>query len=220
MKNFFRLLKREIGICMNNFSIFFSFSTFFITSSLIFVFALDDLTNIVFFYKPVVWVVLIFSIMLVSENFLHEDYSDGSLKELQFLGFSEETIFLCKSLTMWLMILIPAGFLMPIILIFFNLSFNDVIKLFFNILISTPSLTLISLLSALFSIQLKRNKIVQFVIILPFFIPIVIFTTTSEKFAEPSKYFGDQFLILIGIFFITLPVCLYASKLIMREINK
>ena len=124
MKNFFKLLKREIGICMNNFSIFFSFSTFFITSSLIFVFALDDLTNIVFFYKPVVWVVLIFSIMLVSENFLHEDYSDGSLKELQFLGFSEETIFLCKSLTMWLMILIPAGFLMPIILIFFNLSFN------------------------------------------------------------------------------------------------
>ena len=83
---------------MNNFSISFSFSTFFITSSLIFVFALDDLTNIIFFYKPVVWVVLIFSIMLVSENFLHEDYSDGSLKELQFLGFSEETIFSAKVL--------------------------------------------------------------------------------------------------------------------------
>ena len=56
----------------------------------------------------------------------------------------------------------------------------------FGIMISSCLIlvTLISLLSALFSIQLKRNKIVQFVIILPFFIPIVIFTTTSEKFAE------------------------------------
>ena len=220
MKDFFKLLKREMGICMNNLSILFSFSTFFITSSLIFVFALDDLTNIIILYKPVVWVVLIFSIMLVSESFLHDDYNDGSLKELQFLGFSEETIFLCKSFVMWLMIVIPSVFLMPVILIFFKLSYIEVLKLSLNIFLSTPSLTLISLLSALFSIQLKRNKIIQFVIILPFFIPIVIFTTTSQNITESTKYFEDQFLILIAIFFITLPLCLYASRLIMREINK
>ncbi len=220
MKDFFKLLKREIKICMNNLSIIFSFSTFFITSSLIFVFALNDLSNIIVFYKPVVWVVLIFSIMLVSESFLHDDYNDGSLKELQFLGFSEETIFLSKSFAMWLMIFIPSVFLMPVILMFFKLSHTQALELFLNIFLSTPSLTLISLLSALFSIQLKRNKIVQFVIILPFFIPIVIFTTSSQNHHESIRYFENQFLILIGIFFITLPLCLYASRLIMREINK
>ena len=121
---------------------------------------------------------------------------------------------------MWVMVLVPAVFLMPIIFIFFKLTLDDILKLLLNILVSTLSLTLISLLSALFSIQLKRNKIVQFVIILPFFIPIVIFTTASEKFSSESNYIGDQFFGLIGIFFITLPVCLYASKLIMREINR
>ncbi len=220
MQTFFNLLKREAKISLKNLSVIFSFSTFFVISSLIFVFAVDDLTRIDDFYKPVVWVVLIFSMMLVSENFIQDDFNDGSLKELQFLGFSEEMIIICKSIIMWVMIIIPTIFLMPIMLILFKLTFIDTSRLLLNIFFSTPSLTLISLLSALFSVQLKRNKIIQFVIILPFFIPIIIFSSISENLLDESKYFGDKFLILIGIFFITLPVCLHAGKLIMKEINK
>ncbi len=221
MKNdFCKLIRREIRMCLKNLSILFSFSTFFIIASLIFVFALNDLSNLEQFYKPIIWIVLIFSIMLVSENFLSEDFKDGSLKELQFLGFTEEIIILCKSISMWVMIVLPTFFLMPIIQVFFQLTFFQTLNLFINIVFASPSLILISILSSLFSVQLKSNRIIQFVVIFPFFIPMIIFTGSSDKFLEDSNYNLDQFLILIGIFFITLPICLFTSKLIIREINK
>ena len=218
--DFFKLLKREIRIMLKNFSIIYSFSTFFLIASLIFVFSVNEIYYVKILYKSIVWIVLIFSIMLVSENFLNEDFNDGSLKELQFLGFSEESIMLSKSIAMWLMIMIPMLFLLPLVFVFFQITLYELISLLINLFLAIPSLTLISILSSFFSVQLKRNKIIQFVIILPFFIPMIIFTTSTGSLFESYKLKENQFLILIGIFFITLPVCLMAGRLIMREINK
>ena len=207
--DFFKLVKREIRIMLKNFSIIYSFSTFFVIASLIFVFSVNDISYVKIFYKSIVWIVLIFSIMLVSENFLNEDFNDGSLKELQFLGFSEESIMVSKSIAMWVMIMIPMLFLVPLVFVFFQITLYELINLVINLFLATPSLTLISILSSLFSVQLKRNKIIQFVIILPFFVPLIIFTTSTGTLFESYNLNENQFLILIGIFFITLPVCLW-----------
>jgi heme exporter protein B len=87
-----------------------------------------------------------------------------------------------------------------------------------SIFLASPSLILISLVASLFSIQLKSNKILQFIIIFPFYIPIIIFTTSIGH--NQDKLYDNNFLILIGIFFITLPISLLTSRLIMREINR
>lgn len=171
-------------------------------------------------YKPFIWIILIFSMMLSSDNFLQNDFNDGSLKELQFLGYSEEIIFLSKCLVMWTMIIIPILFIIPLLVVFFNLDFLTTLNLLVTIFLATPSLTLISVLSSLFSIQLKRNKIIQFIIVFPFYIPVLIFSTSSNNFLEETNKSNNNFLILIAIFFITLPICVYISRLIIREINK
>jgi heme exporter protein B len=213
--DFLKLLEREINLSIKNHSVLFSFSVFFVISLLIFVFAfgpnLDDIPNL---YTPVVWVVLLFSIMLISDNFIHNDYLDGSLKELQFLGYNEELILSCKSIVMWGIIILPTLFLIPICSLFLNFKLLDLPNLLINILLASPSLILIALVSSLFSIQLKRNRILQFVIIFPFFVPIIIFSTSINNSQNNS------FLILIGIFLVTLPVSLTAGRLIMKEINK
>ncbi len=221
INDFTNLVFREINIGIKNISMLFAFSTFFITSILIFIFCLgSNLLIIDNFYKPVVWIILIFSIMLTSENFIQNDFNDGSLKELQFLGYSEETIFLSKCLVMWVMIIVPTLFLIPLLIVFFKLDFSNTLNLLINVFLATPSLTLISVISSLFSIQLKRNKIIQFVIIFPFYIPVLIFSTSSNNLLDETQKLNSNFLILIAIFFITLPICIYVSKLIIREINK
>ncbi len=221
LNNFIKLVLREKNLGLKNISMLFAFSTFFITSLLIFIFSLGSnmimLDNI---YKPFIWIILIFSMMLSSDNFLQNDFNDGSLKELQFLGYSEEIIFLSKCLVMWTMIIIPILFIIPLLVVFFNLDFLTTLNLLVTIFLATPSLTLISVLSSLFSIQLKRNKIIQFIIVFPFYIPVLIFSTSSNNFLEETNKSNNNFLILIAIFFITLPICVYISKLIIREINK
>ena len=200
----------------------FFFIFFFLISILIFVFAFgsgsidgDKL------YKPIVWVLLIFSLMLISENFTNNDYADGSLKGITISWLFRKTIILSKRHCNVVDDYVANIFLIPISSILFNVTFTNSVILFLNICLACPSLILISLVSALFSIQLKNNKIIQFIIIFPFYIPIIIFTTSTTKNDIDGYIFDDNnFLILIGIFFITLPICLLISKLIMKEINR
>ena len=81
-------------------------------------------------------------------------------------------------------------------------------------------LILISLIASLLTIQIKRNKVLQFIIIMPFYVPIIIFTTSNYDGIFYSSLELNKILILIGFFLITLPITLLLGKLILNEINK
>ena len=164
MKNFKNLLYREFIISFQNTKSLYSYCTFFFTSILLFVFAIGpDILILSTIYKPILWMITIFSLILISESFVFEDFLDGSLSELQFLGYSEEVIFLSKSLVMFISLEIPNIILIPISSILFNVSFLEIIEIIVLFIISLPTITLISILSALFSLQVKRNKFIQFI---------------------------------------------------------
>ena len=68
------------------------------------------------------------------------------------------------------------------------------------------------------SLQIKRNKFINFILVMPFFIPTVIFSTSSNFFNyEINPEF--KFFILIGLFLITLPITIIFGKLIIKELN-
>ena len=219
MRDFKNLIFREFIITFKNTKSLYSYCTFFFTSMLLFVFAIGpDISILSPVYKPILWMITIFSLILISESFVFEDFLDGSLSELQFLGYSEENIFLSKCLVMFMSLIIPNIFLIPISSILFEINFLDVIELTTLFIVSLPTITLISILSAFFSLQVKRNKFIQFILIMPFFIPIIIFAT-SENFFVANL--GNEFkiLVLIGLFLITLPLSILVGKLIIKELN-
>ena len=113
---------------------------------------------------------MIFALISISETFVYEDYLDGSLQELQCLGYSEISIFLSKCFAMTISLLIPNLILIPISSIFFNVEIFFLIETIFFIILAFPTLSLISILSALISLQVKKNKFIQFILIMPFFI--------------------------------------------------
>ena len=219
MKNFKNLLYREFIISFQNTKSLYSYCTFFFTSILLFVFAIGpDILILSTIYKPILWMITIFSLILISESFVFEDFLDGSLSELQFLGYSEEVIFLSKSLVMFISLVIPNIILIPISSILFNINFLEVIEIIILFIISLPTITLISILSALFSLQVKRNKFIQFILIMPFLIPIIIIAT-SENFFVTNLGNELKIFVLIGLFLITLPLCILIGKLIIKELN-
>ena len=69
-KIFMRLIKREIKLSITNLGIILSYSSFFLLSLLIFTFGIGPSTedfNLLFI--PIIWVVMLFAIVLVSDNF-------------------------------------------------------------------------------------------------------------------------------------------------------
>ena len=219
--NTLTLINREIKLSVRNFGLILSYSSFFLLALLIFTFGVGpDLNQLNTVYIPIIWVIMLFAIILVSDNFLLNDFQDGSLKELQYLGYSEESIILSKTVVMYLVLITPHFLLIPIFSIFYNINFNDLLQLSLDIFIGMPSLILISLIASLLTIQIKRNKVLQFIIIMPFYVPIIIFTTSNYNGFFYSSFELNKILILIGFFLITLPITLLLGKLILNEINK
>ncbi len=219
MNNLLILIKREIKLIFRNSKNLLSYSSFFFISLLIFVFTIGpDSEALKKLYVPILWIVIIFSLILISESFVLEDYVDGTLSELQFLGYTEEIIFLAKSIAMFLSLVIPNIILIPITSILFGMNLTHTLNTIFIVFLSLPTLTLITILSAFMSLQIKRNKFINFILVMPFFIPTVIFSTSSNFFTyevNPEL----KFFILIGLFLITLPITIIFGKLIIKEIN-
>ena len=109
-------------------------------------------------------------------------------------------------------------FLIPIASLLFRISFVDSMELILIILIALPTVVLISILSALIALQVRKNKFIQFILIMPFLVPVLIFSTSSGSFLN---YANNEFkiLILIGLFLITLPVTVFFGKLVIKELN-
>jgi len=219
MNNLLILIKREIKLILRNSKSLLSYSSFFFISLLIFVFTIGpDNETLKKLYVPILWVIVIFSLILISESFVLEDYIDGSLSELQFLGYAEEIIFLAKCIAMFCSLVVPNIILIPITSIFFGVDLTYTLNTIFIFFLSLPTLTLITILSAFMSLQIKRNKFINFILVMPFFIPTVIFSTSSNFFNyEINPEF--KFFILIGLFLITLPITIIFGKLIIKEIN-
>ena len=159
MKNFEILVKRELKILFVSVKHILSYSSFFLFVFLLFAFSVGpNLKTLSSIYLPILFMIILFSLILTSENFIDEDFKNGCFKELQFLGFSPEQIFLAKSFSMFSSIIFSNFFLIPLTSLLFGISFSATFTVFYIFLLSSPTLVLLSLISALFSLQIKRNK--------------------------------------------------------------
>lgn len=220
MKNFEILVKRELKILFVSVKHILSYSSFFLLVFLLFAFSVGpNLKILSSIYLPILFMIILFSLILTSENFIDEDFKNGCFKELQFLGFSPEQIFLAKCFSMFSSIIFSNFFLIPLTSLLFGINFSATITVFYIFLLSSPTLVLLSLISALFSLQIKRNKFIQFIIVMPFFIPIVIFASSTDIFNYESSN-NENFLILFGFFLITLPISIIIGKLLIKETNQ
>ena len=218
MINTLKLIEREISLSFKNSKGLLSYASFFFIALVLFIFAIGpDVEILSLLFRPILWVIMIFALISISETFVYEDYLDGSLQELQCLGYSEISIFLSKCFAMTISLLIPNLILIPISSIFFNVENFFLIETIFFIILAFPTLSLISILSALISLQVKKNKFIQFILIMPFFIPIVIFSTGTNFLLNIGNEF--KILILISLFLITLPLCIFLGRLVIKEIN-
>ena len=214
------LITRELKILFFSLKQVLSYSSFFILVILLFAFSIGPNIKILSsIYIPVLLMIILFSLILTSENFIHEDFQNGCLKELQFRGYSAEQIFIAKSLSMFLSVLFSNFFLIPLSSLLFGIEFLFSFNILIMFLLSSPTLVLLSLISALFSLQIKRNKFIQFIIVMPFFIPVIIFASSINP-DDHQNYYDINFLILFGFFLITLPISIIVGKLLIQEINE
>ena len=148
-----------------------------------------------------VWISCLLICVLNLETIFREDYDDGSLDMFIVNDKYMEREIIAKILSHWILSNLPVVIIEPIISIILGLDVTTSFVLFMTLIIGTPTMSLIGSIAAALTISLKKNKILISIIVLPMYIPILIFGTSAVN----NSYFNisyDSELIMMTIIFL------------------
>ncbi len=152
-----------------------------------------------------IWVCALFANLISLESLFKEDYQSGTLLQYHINKIPFIIIVSTKVICHWVFTGLPIIFLSPLFLIFLSGSYEDVLGLFFSLLIGTPLFSLIGMpISALTLGASARGPILVFLAI-PFYLPIIIFgvlSVNSFKTGSYSEYYLLCAILSIGIIFL------------------
>ena len=218
--SFTKLLKREFSLSLSNILLIFFNQFFYCIGVIIFIIAIGTEEEIL--RKTafgIIWTLVIFTILFSVEQFFVQDYRDGSLKELQTIGYSPEVIIITKLITMWFFIILPILTLTPVLTIMLPINFQNIKILLFSLILGSPSLLMIATIAEILTIQAKKSKVIILILVFPLYVPVLIFGVGSNKTLINGQDPLNNFFILFAFFLITLPITIISGKLALKELN-
>ena len=148
----------------------------------------------------VLWVALLLSLLLSLDRLFLTDYEEGTLELLATGPLPLEVVAIAKALAHWISVGVPLSLMSPVLGLLLNLSSEQFIVLTVACFIGTPALSFLGSIGAALTLGLKRGGLILPVLILPFFIPTLIFgvnATTGYLFAGGN--FENSLAILTAI---------------------
>ncbi|MEM7041238.1 MAG: heme exporter protein CcmB [Pseudomonadota bacterium] len=145
----------------------------------------------------VIWVLALLAVMLSLDRLFQADAEDGTLEQLALADLPLELIVLAKCLAHWLLsglILVIAS---PLLALLLHQSTETAGVLAFALLLGTPVLTLIGSVGAALLIGARRGGVLIALLVLPLYIPILIFGVSAVE-AEVMGLGGSAQLLILG----------------------
>ncbi|MCE3233214.1 MAG: ABC-type transport system involved in cytochrome c biosis, permease component [Rickettsiaceae bacterium] len=201
---FFTIVKNDLKLACTRGGATINLLVFFIISAALFPFAIgSENTVLMSIGAGVIWVCALLASMLVIAFIFDEDYEDGTLANILLQGVLPEVLVLSRIFSNWLTCGLPLIVVTPLLTILFNIE-NQIPRLLISLLIGTPTLCVISTLAAALTLGLKKGGGLIGIIVLPLYIPVLIFGAVSNN------------LLLLGILFFMLPVGVLAAAAAIR----
>ena len=151
-----------------------------------------------------IWISCLLICILNLETIFKEDYDDGTLEMFLIKDDQIELGILIKILSHWLLSNLPIVIVAPLIAMVLGLDTTTTLTLFITLLIGTPTMSLIGSIAAALTISLRKNKILVSIIVLPLYIPILIFGTSAVNNSFFKMNYNVELTLMLFLFFIFL----------------
>lgn len=125
----------------------------------------------------VIWVTAMLSILMGLERLFKQDYDDGTLQQMMISPSPLWWLCLIKVTCHWCFTALPLVLISPIFALFFNLTWQMYWALVMSLLLGTPILSFIGAIAVALTLGLNRGGIILGLLVLPLFIPVLIFAT-------------------------------------------
>lgn len=179
-KLFIYILQRELTIFSRNKIEYLIPSLFFLLIITIFPLAIGHEEKLLKSIAPaIIWIAVLLSSLLCLDNLFKLDHDLGIFEQFTLSTYPLALIIFFKTITHWLLNILPLLLILPLLALFYNLDFQILKIILVTLLLGTPTLFFIGAFATALTISLPRSNILVFVIILPIYVPILIFATLA-----------------------------------------
>ncbi|MFB2705690.1 MULTISPECIES: heme exporter protein CcmB [Marinobacter] len=149
----------------------------------------------------ILWVAALLSVLLSLDHLFRHDFDDGTLEQLVLQPQPLFLLVLAKTVAHWMLTGLPLVILTPVLGVMVHLDGNSIVILCLTLLIGTPVLSLIGSIGAALTLGLRSAGVLLSLLIIPLYIPVLIFGTGTVAAAADGAPLGG-YLALMGAFLV------------------
>jgi heme exporter protein B len=164
----------------------------------------------------VVWVAALLASMLSLGRLFANDYQDGTLEQMLITPQPLYLVVLAKVLALWLVSGVPLALIAPLLGVQFGLSGNTLFVLAASLMLGTPVLALIGSIGAALTLGLRGGGVLIAVLVLPLYIPILIFGAGAVDASVNGMSPAANFYLMGAVLVLTLLFSPWAASAALR----
>jgi heme exporter protein B len=144
------------------------------------------------------WVALLLSSLLTLDRLFQADFEDGTLEVLSLGTLPLELAVMAKMIAHWLTTGLPLVIAAPLLGLLLNLDAASFSPLVLAMLVGTPALSLMGAIGAALTVSVRRGGLLASLLVMPFYIPVLIFGVAASGGAAAMPGAAHQGLLLLG----------------------
>ncbi|NCU21556.1 heme exporter protein CcmB, partial [Candidatus Falkowbacteria bacterium] len=165
----------------------------------------------------VLWVTALLASMLSLDRLFQQDYEDGSLDHLTRAPAPLAGIVAAKVAAHWLTTALPLIAAAPFLAILLHMRPEGFAILVVAMVLGTPTLSLIGAVGAALVLGARRGGVLVALLILPLYVPVLIFGVSAVDAAVMGFAYTAQIKILAALLMASLVLCPLATSLALRQ---
>lgn len=147
----------------------------------------------------VVWVAALLAALLSLPRMFAADFSDGTLEQMLVAAEPLPVIVFAKVIAHWLVTGVPMTVFAALFGVMFDLSLDVTLVLVASLAVGTPILSFIGAIGAALTLGLRAGGVLTSLLVLPLYIPVLIFGSGAASAVAVSMSPTAHFLIVGGL---------------------
>ncbi len=217
LKAYYYLLMRDLRLAFRNRHELANPLIFFVLVVTLFPLAVTPTTEALRAMAPgVIWVSALLAVLLSLDRLFKEDFDDGSLDQLMLSPNPLVILVLAKVTAHWFLTGLPLVIIAPLLGMFMALPDEAGAVLIYSLLLGTPVLSLIGAIGVSLTVAVNRGGVLLSLIVLPLYIPILIFGANAVDVAMDGLPVRGQLLFLAAVLVLALSLAPLATAVALR----
>ena len=143
------------------------------------------------------WIALLLSVLLSADRIFQQDYEDGSLDIMAMGPVPFELVVLAKSIAHWLSTSLPLAIVAPLLGFLINLEAAAILPLALAMGLGSIALSLLASIGAAVTVGLRRGGLLISVLVLPLYVPVLIFGVAASSGAVAGPDIATASLLIL-----------------------